>query len=131
MQSAEEVQPIESNTPRQPRGGSRKGRPNRVSRVVKDEVLASLAMVGGRHYLARQAEENPTAYMNLLGKVIPQQVKTALEGITVVVQTLSAESAQPVRGVLCSPVAGNVWRDGLNAQAAELSFGDGEEGSTT
>jgi hypothetical protein len=31
------------------------------------------------------------------------------------VQTLSAESEQAVRGVLCSSVAGNIWREPAKA----------------
>jgi hypothetical protein len=62
MQSAVSV-PV-SGKRGQPRGGSRKGRPNKISKIIKVEVLESLKMVGGRYYLARQAEENPAAYMN-------------------------------------------------------------------
>jgi hypothetical protein len=94
----------------QPPGGSRKGRPNKISKIIKIEVLESFRMVGGRHYLARQAEENPTAYMNLLGKVIPQQIESAVGDLKIVVQALTGPVV-PVRGVLNSPVAGHIWRE--------------------
>jgi hypothetical protein len=70
------------------RGGSRKGIPNKITTTIKTEVLASLEMVGGRHYLAKQAIENPPAYMSLLGKVIPQQVGAELGGLTINVVSL-------------------------------------------
>lgn len=37
-------------------------------------VLTALGNVGGVKYLERQANENPTAFMTLVGKVIPLQV---------------------------------------------------------
>ena len=85
------------------RGGSRLGKPNKLTRTIKEEVLASLEMVGGRKYLARQAIENPPAYLSLLGKVIPQQVHDAVGGLTINVITLDTPSV-PTPGVLCSPI---------------------------
>lgn len=55
-------------------GGRVAGTPNRQTTAVKDMVLAALAGVGGVKYLQRQAEENPTAFLTLVGKVIPTQV---------------------------------------------------------
>ena len=37
-------------------------------------VLAALAGVGGEQYLMRQADENPTAFLTLVGKVLPLQI---------------------------------------------------------
>jgi hypothetical protein len=34
-------------------------------------VLAALAAKGGQKYLEKQADENPTAFLTLLGKVLP------------------------------------------------------------
>ena len=59
-----------------PPGGSRKGKPNRVTKQLKDMILGALDDAGGREYLTRQAEENPGPFMALLGKVLP----TTLEG---------------------------------------------------
>src|SRR3990167_2480828 len=89
------------------RGGSRLGKPNKISQSIKIEVLESFRMVGGREYLARQAIENPTAYMGLLGKVIPQQVQSELTPLRVVVQQLNVVP-QPIPGVLSSPIKGHV-----------------------
>ncbi|MGH6828164.1 MAG: hypothetical protein ACREFW_04570 [Rhizomicrobium sp.] len=55
-------------------GGSRKGVPNKLTRALKDLVLAALADAGGQAYLARQADENPTAFMGLLGKLLPREL---------------------------------------------------------
>ena len=34
-------------------------------------ILGALDGVGGQAYLERQAEENPTAFLTLIGKVLP------------------------------------------------------------
>lgn len=55
-------------------GGRKKGTPNKITGAVKDMVLTALNNVGGVKYLEHQAKENPTAFMTLVGKVIPTQV---------------------------------------------------------
>lgn len=37
-------------------------------------ILVALRDVGGAKYLARQAEQNPVAFMGLVGKVLPLQL---------------------------------------------------------
>jgi hypothetical protein len=58
----------------QPKGGSRKGKPNKIAADVKGMILTALSDVGGPEYLARQDEQNPPAFMALVGKVLPLQV---------------------------------------------------------
>lgn len=60
----------------QPKGGSRKGRPNKVTKELKDMILGALDKAGGEKYLQRQADENPSAFLTLIGKVLP----TTLQG---------------------------------------------------
>jgi hypothetical protein len=55
-------------------GGRRKGTPNRLNADVKAMILGALDDVGGQEYLAKQAKENPTAFLTLLGKILPLQV---------------------------------------------------------
>lgn len=52
-------------------GGSRLGKPNAVTKALKDMILGALDDAGGQAYLARQAEENPGPFMALVGKVLP------------------------------------------------------------
>lgn len=54
--------------------GRKKGSQNKVTGAVKDMVLTALSNVGGVEYLEEQAIENPTAFLTLVGKVIPLQV---------------------------------------------------------
>lgn len=37
-------------------------------------IVGALAGVGGTEYLMRQAEQNPVAFMGLVGKVLPLQL---------------------------------------------------------
>jgi len=55
--------------------GRPKGVPNKVPQALKDMILQALANVGGVAYLEQQATNNPTAYMALVGRVLPLQVK--------------------------------------------------------
>jgi hypothetical protein len=56
-------------------GGRRKGTPNRFSVALKDIILQALSDAGGAAYLTRQAEQSPTAFLALIGRVLPLQVK--------------------------------------------------------
>lgn len=57
--------------------GRPKGVPNKMTAAVKEAILAAAeaahddGMVG---YLTEQAKANPTAFMTLIGKVLPLQV---------------------------------------------------------
>lgn len=56
-------------------GGRRKGTPNAVTADVKAMVLEALSKAGGVEYLLTQAQSNPTAFMTLVGKVLPMTVQ--------------------------------------------------------
>jgi hypothetical protein len=45
--------------------GRPKGVPNTINRDIKEMILGALSDVGGRAYLAQQAQKNPTAFMGL------------------------------------------------------------------
>ena len=54
--------------------GRQKGVPNKITSELKDMILAALGDAGGVDYLTKQAKENPTAFLTLVGKVLPLQV---------------------------------------------------------
>ena len=56
-------------------GGSRKGVQNKVTKELKDMVLGALDDAGGQDYLKRQAEANPSAFLSLVGKCLPKEIK--------------------------------------------------------
>jgi hypothetical protein len=57
--------------------GRPKGVPNKMTAQVKEMILAALEKAGGVDYLVAQADENPTAFMSLVGKVLPLQLTGA------------------------------------------------------
>lgn len=61
-------------------GGRKKGTPNKVTKEVKSAMLAAFDKVGGVDYLVRQAEDNPQAFLTLLGKIIPSEMKATVSG---------------------------------------------------
>ena len=60
--------------------GRKRGVPNKVNACLKDMVLQALSDAGGVAYLQRQANENPTAFLTLIGKILPLQVAADGEG---------------------------------------------------
>lgn len=60
------------------RGNAGKGRPkgssNKTTAAVKDMILAALSKAGGEEYLLAQSASNPTAFLTLVGKVMPLQL---------------------------------------------------------
>ena len=59
--------------------GRPKGVPNKVTKALKEMILGALDDAGGQEYLSRQAQENPAAFMTLIGKVLPMQVDANVE----------------------------------------------------
>jgi len=60
---------------KRPGSGRKKGVPNKVTKELKDMILGALDDTGGQKYLARQAEENPSAFLALVGRVLPMTVQ--------------------------------------------------------
>lgn len=55
-------------------GGRKKGVTNKINAALKDMILTALDESGGVEYLKGQAETNPTAFLTLVGKVLPMTV---------------------------------------------------------
>lgn len=56
-------------------GGRKKGSQNRVPVELKAMIRGALDKAGGMDYLLTQANKNPVAFMSLLGRIIPQELK--------------------------------------------------------
>ena len=53
-------------------GGRLKGTPNKITVDLRQMILRALTEAGGHEYLMRQADENPAAFLALVGKVVPK-----------------------------------------------------------
>ena len=73
--------------PGERRGGRKKGTPNKFTGELKDMILQALSNAGGTEYLQKQATSSPTAFLALVGKVLPLQV-TGKDGGSLKVQWL-------------------------------------------
>lgn len=80
--------------------GRPKGVPNKTTTVVKDAILRALDEAdpeGAVAYLVKQATQNPTAFLTLVGKVLPMQVEHSNPDGTMnkptVIQIVAAKAA--------------------------------------
>jgi hypothetical protein len=64
-------------------GGRKKGTPNKLSGDVKAMILAALDKAGGVDYLLRQSTDCPTAFLALVGKVLPLTLSSDGTPITI------------------------------------------------
>ena len=58
--------------------GRPKGSANKIGQELQAMLKASLSRVGGIEYLVKQAEENPSAYMTMISKLLPKQVEAQI-----------------------------------------------------
>jgi hypothetical protein len=61
-------------------GGRVAGVPNKVTRELKEMILQALDETGGVEYLKAQSAANPTAFMALIGRVLPLTVHGSGQG---------------------------------------------------
>lgn len=74
-------------------GGRPKGTPNKLSGEVRQMILDALEAAGGVDYLRLQAKENPSAFLSLVGRIVPGEVKAEIGGnVTIVLDKLDADA---------------------------------------
>lgn len=60
--------------------GRPKGIPNKLNQDLKAMILEALEKAGGSKYLREQAESNSSAFLQLVGKVIPRDINANIQG---------------------------------------------------
>ncbi|MBU2721998.1 hypothetical protein F6A13_08195 [Acidithiobacillus sp. 'AMD consortium'] len=55
--------------------GRRKGVPNRTTASLKNMITGALDELGGQAWLVEQARQDPRAFMALLSRLIPSEIK--------------------------------------------------------
>jgi hypothetical protein len=67
--------------------GKPKGAKTKTTAAIKDMIEQALSNVGGVAYLQRQADENPVAFMGLVGKILPKDLNIGGElGVNLVIR---------------------------------------------
>jgi hypothetical protein len=61
-------------TPKPANSGRKSNVSNKLTRDIREMIRAALDQAGGVSYLVKQAESNPTAFLTLVGKIIPAQI---------------------------------------------------------
>lgn len=56
-------------------GGRKAGTPNKVTRELREMIENALHASGGEKYLQKAAKEEPAAFLSLLGKCLPKDVR--------------------------------------------------------
>lgn len=79
MSNSKLVKPAGRKAPPNAGKGRKKGSKNKVTKALKDMILGALDDAGGQAYLMKQAKENPGAFLTLIGKVLPQDIKAAVK----------------------------------------------------
>lgn len=64
--------------------------------------------VGGTEYLKRVAAKNANTFLRFVGQFVVKDETLNPGAFNIYVQTLTIEGAQPVPGVICSPIAGHI-----------------------
>ena len=69
--------------------------PNKINAELKEMILGALDEAGGQAYLVKQALENPTPFLTLLGKVLPTTINGDLNvvGIAGILSGIAASEA--------------------------------------
>jgi hypothetical protein len=52
------------------------GSKNKLTVELKEMVFGALQDAGGQEYLLRQTDENPKAFLALVGKFVPRDIRT-------------------------------------------------------
>jgi len=82
--------------------GRPKGARNKLTRDIREMIRAALDKAGGIAYLVKQAELNPTAFMSLLGKMIPTQIDATIKRELPEISPSSTKSVRSDHQSYCS-----------------------------
>jgi hypothetical protein len=70
---------FKTGDPKPLNSGRKRNVSNKVTRDIREMIRAALNKAGGISYLVKQAESNPTAFLTLVGKIIPAQINATVD----------------------------------------------------
>lgn len=85
--------------------GRRPGSKNKWGADLQRTILRSLDKVGGSRYLERMAEEQPVAYMALLGKCVPREMRAEITAELTIRQEIRKNLVDSLVELMRQPVA--------------------------
>lgn len=68
-----------ANTTGKKHGGRKKGTPNKNTAALKTAIMNAFEQVGGQDYLVMVAKDDPKTFIQLLGRVLPAELKAEVE----------------------------------------------------
>ena len=74
--------------------GRPRGSQNKINREIRELIREALDQEGGSQYLRQAARENPAAFLSLVGRLVPAEIKGVIESDVVinVVTGISADA---------------------------------------
>jgi hypothetical protein len=66
-------------TPKPANSGRKRNVSNKITHDIREMIRAALDKAGGVKYLVAQAEQNPAAFLTLVGKIIPTQIDATIK----------------------------------------------------
>jgi hypothetical protein len=79
-----------------------------LNATMRRMASTALTEVGGVEYLKKVAAKNASTFLRFCGQFVSRDDLANPGGFNIFVQKLVIENAQPVRGVLTSPIAGHI-----------------------
>ena len=70
-------------------GGRKKGSANKHTGEIREMIRQALEEAGGVKYLARVAQETPTAFLALIGRLVPSEIRASLDAGLITVEMRS------------------------------------------
>ena len=106
--------------------GNRKRGPSKLTREVREMLLQALEEEGGVKYLRWAARTQPAAFLSLLGRLLPTEIRASLDD----------RSGEPVKITVITGIEGEPgsrWPDNYKAEQqrkAELEPGESRSGAS-
>ena len=75
-----QVQSVAKRRPPAAGMGRVKGSKNKATAAIKEMIEGALRDAGGQDYLVQQAIENPSAFLALIGKILPKNIEATIDG---------------------------------------------------
>lgn len=100
-------------------GGRKRGTPNRSTTIVKSAVLKAFDKLGGVEYLVEVGREDPKAFMVLLAKILPAEIRADVKVESGDLVTYLTEAAARVLNREKTDATGKLLRDSSESDSSQ------------